>query len=181
MQNTQARKDSPVQYSDDEDVLVSASSKKAPATPGPLRGKQQVPEDELEPPSQCKKGRPSGVQALLDANKQMDWVGNILERGFNLLGATPQSPTRHYSQALSVETSPVHARNAAASAATLEMAHLGDLTQVTKFLCYLENNPAAVITYNTLIKPELAVLRKTYVKDCLRKYEAEEERKMMGI
>ncbi|KAL7277974.1 hypothetical protein ACG7TL_007927 [Trametes sanguinea] len=174
----------PVEYSDDEDVLVSASQKVA-GTPGLLKMKRQASDEQPEPGSQRKKSRPSGVQALIDANKRMDRVGDILENAFSVLGsaasgvAAPKTPTRHGDSV--ADSSPMRARKAAASAATLEMQHLGDVVKVTKFLRYLEENPASVITYNTLVAPELAELRQAYVKQCLQEYEEKEERRALGM
>ena len=147
--------------------------------------KRQASDEQSEPGSQRKKSRPSGVQALIDANKRMDRVGDILENAFSLLGsassgpAAPKTPT--CCEDIIADSSPVRARKAAASAATLEMQHLQDAVKVTKFLRYLEENPASVITYNTLVAPELAELRRAYVKQCLQEYEEKEERRVLGM
>ena len=147
--------------------------------------RRQASDEQSEPGSQRKKSRPSGVQALIDANKRMDRVGDILENAFSLLGsassgpAAPKTPTRR--EDIIADSSPVRARKAAASAATLEMQHLQDAVKVTKFLRYLEENPASVITYNTLVAPELAELRCAYVKQCLQEYEEKEERRALGM
>lgn len=105
----------------------------------------------------------------------MDRMGDILEKGFQVFGASsvsvdapqPQTPSRHGQTIPVPDNSPVRARNAASAAARLEMEHLQDPLQVTKFLRYLEEHPAAVITYNMLTTSDFGDLRKAYVKQCL--------------
>lgn len=182
-------------YESDEDVTFSPTPKvcnsliiflsamlscvQATATPGPILAKRSAASD--APVSQSKKPRVSaGAQALTDAGKAFADMTGVIKQGFQLL-QPPKTPTRREGPSTVVDSSPVRAGKAASTAAVLEMEHLGDAVEVTKFLVYLERKPQAVVTYNSLTAPQFDPLRRAYVKQCLKNYEEEEERKAMGL
>ncbi|KAI0686913.1 hypothetical protein C8T65DRAFT_747192 [Cerioporus squamosus] len=174
-------------YSDDDDILVS--SQKIPATPALPKKRSATAADFTPPASQVKKGRVSaGAQALDRMSTTMDRFGTIVEKGMaNILAngpavlpAEPKTPT-HHNHTAATEASPLRGQAAATHSAVEEYEHLGDYALVTKFICYLEENPTAVVTYNTLVKTGVAMMRQSYMKTCIAKYEAAEARKELGI
>ncbi len=121
----------------------------------------------------------AGALALSDASKALSDMTGVVKQGFLALN-TPQTPTRREAP-MAADSSPVRAGKAASSAAVLEMEHLGDADEVAKFLVYLERDPKAVVTYNSLVALQSEPLRRAYVMKCLRQYDEQESRANMGL
>ena len=120
---------------------------------------------------------------LANASQGLQRLGDVLEKNLTALAeSTPRTPSRiNHGTVVTLESSPIRAQHAITHASTLETEHLGDASLVMKFICFLESNPHAVITYNTLVKTGNVAIREAYVKECIRKYEAETHRKDLGL
>ncbi len=150
-----------------------------------LVSKRQGSDEETPSASQAKRAR-TAKDTLASAGQGLESLSQVLERGLNaLIPPTPSTPSRTSrntpSSSSALESSPVRAQNAITQASTLEFDHLKDPELVMKFICVLEENSKAVLTYNTLVKTGRADLREAYVKQCIRKYDAAEERKDLGL
>lgn len=145
--------------------------------------KWQAPEDDTPSASQAKQVQP-GKDALASAGQGLEAMTRVLQQSITALSQppAPSTPSRTGRGTLStVESSPVCAQNAIAHASTLELEHLEDAAQVMKFICFLKDNDKAIITYNALVKAGNTDLWEAYVKECIRKYEAAEEKKDLGL
>ncbi|RDX39451.1 hypothetical protein OH76DRAFT_1424319, partial [Lentinus brumalis] len=126
-----------------------------PTTPVVPRKCNAAAADFTPPASQSKKGCVSaGAQELDQMSTTMDRFGTIVERGMasilanssGPLPAEPKTPT-HRNHVVATEASPLRGQAAATQSAVEEYEHLGDCALVTKFICYLEENPTVVVTY----------------------------------
>ncbi len=120
---------------------------------------------------------------LLQAQEGLSELTGAVKEGFAFLSAAqpPQTPSHRHTRSEGMESSPMRALNAAKTAGKLEKDHLKDAAKVSTFIIYLQNHPAAVISYLALVDPEMDDVRRHFVMACLEEAEKEKEKNAMGI